>query len=155
MTSARDLVSQLHERGLTIAVAESLTGGWVCGELVSVPGSSSVLRGGVVAYSVDAKRTLLHLTDEDLAAGVVSETVAAGMAQAVATILGADVGLATTGAAGPEPHEGAPAGRVCLGVWTAGGTRAWTVTLGGDRDSIRRASVHEALRGTLELLARL
>jgi len=154
VTRAGDLVTALTARGMSVAVAESLTGGWVCGDLVSVPGSSAVLRGGVVAYTVDVKRSLLGLTDEDLAAGVVSESVAAAMARSVAGILSADMGLATTGVAGPDPHEGAPVGRVCLAVWTAAQVRTWSLDLPGDREGIRRASVDRVIEGALELLTR-
>lgn len=152
MSSAADLIAMLTLRGSTLAVAESLTGGWVCGALVSIPGSSDVVRGGVVAYTVDAKRTLLGLGEDVLSFGVVSEQVAGAMAQAVAGILGADIGIATTGVAGPAAHEGAPVGRVCLGVWSARARRTWTVDLVGDRDAIRAASVDAVLEGARELL---
>lgn len=155
MSLAEDLVTTLKRRGLTVAVAESLTGGWLCGALVSVPGSSEVLRGGVVAYTVEAKRILLGLEDDVLAAGVVSEPVAGAMALAVARILGADVGIGTTGVAGPAPHGGAPVGRVCLGVWSPGASRTWTVDLGGDRDGIRAGCVNAAIEGAWELLGGL
>lgn len=152
MSGAEDLVTTLRERGLTVAVAESLTGGWVCGALVSIPGSSDVLRGGVVAYTVDAKRILLGLDEGVLARGVVSESVAGEMAHAVALLLGADLGIATTGSAGPAAHGGTPVGRVCLGVWSRSGARTWTVDLPGDRDGIRAVSAEAAIAGALELL---
>ncbi len=154
MSDAGDLVAALDQRGLTIAVAESLTGGWVCGAVASIPGSSRVLRGGVVAYTVEAKHILLGLDDRVLEPGVVSEPVAGAMARAVAGILGADIGIATTGVAGPDPHAGQPVGRVCLGVWSASATRTWTVDLVGDRDTIRHSSVEAVIAGTVELLAR-
>ncbi|MBM3668740.1 MAG: CinA family protein [Actinobacteria bacterium] len=152
MSPAEVLVTTLRQKGLTVAVAESLTGGWVCGALVSVPGSSDVLRGGVVAYTIEAKRILLGLDDEVLARGVVSESVAGAMARAVSGILGADIGIATTGVAGPTPHEGAPVGQVCLGVWSPSATCTWTLHCGGDREAIRAASVSAVIEGARELI---
>lgn len=110
-------VSALRERGQTVAVAESLTGGMVCAALVEVPGASAVVRGGVVAYATDLKHRLLEV-DGDLLArtGPVHADVAAQMALGVREVLGADWGVATTGVAGPGAADGAPAGRVYLAV---------------------------------------
>jgi nicotinamide-nucleotide amidase len=105
-----------------------------------------------VAYTVDAKRTLLGLDEDVLASGVVSESVAEAMAHAVARILGADIAIATTGVAGPAPHAGASVGRVCLAVWSAQVARAWSVDLHGDRDGIRASSVRAAIEGARELV---
>ena len=114
---AADLVFALSERGQTVAVAESLTGGMVCAALVEVPGASVVLRGAVVAYATELKHRLLDV-DGDLLArnGPVDPDVAAQMALGVRERLGADWGLATTGVAGPDPQNGVAPGRVYLAV---------------------------------------
>jgi len=106
------VLDQLRALGLTLAVAESFTGGLVASRLVSVPGASDVFRGGVVAYASDVKHDLLAVPEGP----VVSEEAALAMARGVRERLGADVGLATTGVAGPDPQEGRPPGTVCFGV---------------------------------------
>lgn len=106
-TAPERLVAALVAANLTVAVAESLTGGGVCDALVGVPGASRCLRGGVVAYATDLKARLLGV-DRGLLArvGAVDPDVAAAMARGVREALGADVGLATTGVAGPDPQDG-------------------------------------------------
>ncbi len=102
----------LRARGLTLAVAESLTGGLVASRLVDVPGASDWFRGGVVSYASDVKYRVL-----DVPAGpVVSAEAAAAMATGVRALLGADVGLAVTGVAGPDSQEGQPPGTVFMAV---------------------------------------
>jgi nicotinamide-nucleotide amidase len=127
----------LLERGLTVAVAESLTGGLVASRMVSVPGSSGWFRGGVVAYDSQVKFDLLGVPEGP----VVSETAAMAMADGVRRILGADVGLATTGVAGPTEQEGHPPGTVWLGVALGDDVDAVQVRLPGDRDRIRQMTV--------------
>ncbi len=142
----------LGERGATLAVAESLTGGRVLGGLVDVPGASAVLRGGVVAYATDAKRELLGvpaaLLDDR---GAVQAEVALAMAHGVRDRLAAAYGLATTGVAGPDPQDGHPPGTVHLAVaGPAGLQRTSAPVLRGDRERIRTlATVH-----ALDLLRR-
>jgi competence/damage-inducible protein CinA-like protein len=102
----------LRKRGLTLGLAESLTGGLVASRLVSVPGTSDVLKGGVVAYMTDAKRSVLGVTTES----VVSSECARQLAQAARRVFGTDVGLGVTGVAGPEEQEGQPAGTVFFGL---------------------------------------
>ena len=102
----------LRKRGLTLGLAESLTGGLVASRLVSVPGTSDVLKGGVVAYMTDAKRSVLGVTAES----VVSSECARQLAEAGRRVFGADVGLGVTGVAGPEEQEGQPAGTVFFGL---------------------------------------
>ena len=135
------VLDMLVERGLTVAVAESITGGYVAGRLCAAPGASAAFRGGVVAYAVDVKRTLLDIGDGP----VVTEDVALAMANRVRALVGADVGLATTGVAGPDEAEGRPVGTVCLAVVIGGGDAspvevATTVRLPGDRERIRQFS---------------
>lgn len=166
---AADLVSALSERGQTVAVAESLTGGMVSAALVEVPGASAVFRGGVVAYATELKHRLLDVDAGLLARnGPVDPDVAAQMALGVRERLGADWGLATTGVAGPDSQDGVAPGRVYLAV--AGplvalpggmaaaqsalpiGTRVLELDLAGDRVEIRATSTEQALGALLAAL---
>ena len=155
---AERVVAELTRRGMTIAVAESLTGGLVVAELVGVPGASAVVRGGVVAYATELKSTLLGVDAELLAArSPVDPEVARQMAEGVRRRLGsdgrpADIGLATTGVAGPERQGGHPVGEVWLGLAMDGLLEARGLTLGGDRASIRTATVSESLMFVMERL---
>lgn len=142
MSRPADLIRSLTERGLTIAVAESLTGGLVVAELVSVPGASAVVRGGIVAYATDLKHDLLGVDAALLAAGgPIQASVAEQMASGVRARLRADIGLATTGAAGPDPQDGHAPGEVWIAVATLAGIRSVRLELGGDRATIRRETV--------------
>lgn len=127
----------LHGRGLTLAVAESLTGGLVASRVVSVPGSSDWFKGGVVAYDSQVKFDVLGVPEGP----VVSEVAARAMADGVRRLLGADVGLATTGVAGPAEQEGKPPGTVWLGVALGDRVEATLVRLPGDRERVRQMSV--------------
>lgn len=121
------LVRRLAAAGQTVACAESLTGGLVCATLVSVPGASAVVRGGVVAYAVDAKAALLGV-DPDLLGrvGAVDPEVAAALARGAARVLGATWGVGTTGVAGPDPSDGMPVGTVFVAVSGPGSARRWS-----------------------------
>jgi nicotinamide-nucleotide amidase len=110
----------LAERGLTLAVAESLTGGLVASRVVNVAGASAWFRGGVVAYDEEVKVALLGVAPGP----VVSARCAQEMAVGVARALGADVGLSTTGVAGPDPLEGHPPGTVFIGLHLPAGATA-------------------------------
>ncbi|HZM32422.1 MAG TPA: competence/damage-inducible protein A [Acidimicrobiales bacterium] len=140
----------LQARGLTLAVAESLTGGLIAARLVDVPGSSAWFRGGVVSYASDVKFSVLDVPEGP----VVSAEAAAAMATGVRDLLGADVGLATTGVAGPEPLEGQPPGTVYLAV-VVGDAEPVTahVTLPGDRRRVRQFSCISVLDLLRRLLA--
>ena len=149
--SAADIIAELNRRHLTIAVAESLTGGLLVAELIGVPGASAVVSGGVVAYNTALKHSLLGVDAALLAArGAVDPDVAAAMADGVrvACAVGgipASIGLSTTGVAGPEPQDGKPVGTVFVGLSTASGTRVFDLTLGGSRNALRRRVVSESL----------
>jgi nicotinamide-nucleotide amidase len=155
---AAQVVAELTRRGMTIAVAESLTGGLVVAELVGVPGASAVVRGGVVAYATELKATLLGVDAELLARrSPVDPEVARQMAEGVRWRLGhdgapADIGLATTGVAGPEQQDGHPVGEVWVGLAVEGRVQAHGLTIGGDRASIRAVTVSESLMYVLQLL---
>ncbi|KQY20592.1 hypothetical protein ASD16_20000 [Cellulomonas sp. Root485] len=153
MSVASDLLAALGARGWSLAVAESLTGGLVCAALVDVPGASSVLRGAVVAYATDLKGTLLDVDRALLdARGAVDPDVAVAMAHGVRARLGADVGLATTGVAGPDPQDGQPPGTVHVAVCTPDGTTVRSLLLAGRRGEVRTRSVDAVLTLAVETL---
>ncbi|MHA6694758.1 CinA family protein [Homoserinimonas sp. A520] len=151
MTSGRDLIRLLIERRMTIAVAESLTGGLLVAELINTPGASAAVLGGVVAYNTELKKTLLGVDTAVLNVhGAVHPDVAMQMAAHVREVLAvggvaADVGVSTTGVAGPDPQDGHPAGTVFIGVSITGDVRVLPLTLKGDRESIRRQVVEFAI----------
>ena len=143
------VASLLGARGLTLAVAESLTGGLVASRLVDVPGASEWFRGGIVSYASDVKFSVLDVPEGP----VVSASAAAAMATGVAAKLGADVGLAVTGVAGPDPQEGHPPGTVFMAV-ALPHEDPITVLVGlpGDRARVRQfacISLLDLLRRTL------
>ena len=162
---AERVIALATERGVRIAVAESLTGGLVAATLVSVPGASRVLTGGIVAYDTELKETLLGVDGELLGergpvdAGV-AEQMAAGVraACAVGGML-SHIGVSTTGVAGPsaDPQTGQPAGTVWIGVSSDRGERSFSLLPGpGSREEIRERAVLAAvaaLREELETLS--
>ena len=135
------LVRRLAALGWTVATGESLTAGLVAATLADVPGCSAVLRGGVVAYQPDVKAAVLGVPEPDLSAGIVSEAVARDLAEGAARVLGAQVGIGTTGVAGPDPHDGAPVGSVWIAVVTPHGSVTEHLSLVGSRADIRRQTV--------------
>ncbi len=138
----------LGQRGQTVAVAESLTGGLLASALVDVPGASSVVAGGVLAYATRLKEQLLDVPADLLRReGPVHPEVAAAMARGVAARLGADWGLAATGVAGPDPQDGVEPGTVYVGVSGPGHAAGSVVQLRlrGDRVTVRTATVAQAL----------
>lgn len=146
LREAADLLEAATARGWTLAVAESLTGGLVSARLVAVPGASAVLRGGVVAYATDLKESVLGVDAALLAErGAVDPAVARQMAQGVARVLGADVGLATTGVAGPDPQDGKAPGLVYVAVATPERTEVCELRLEGDRWTVRDAAARHVL----------
>ena len=127
----------LRERGWTLGVAESLTGGLVGARLAAIPGASEVFRGSVVAYSSEVKFDLLGVPEGP----VVTEAAAKAMAEGARKYLKADVGLAVTGVAGPAEQEGQPVGTVYLGIAMPGISDARWARMPGDRNRIREYSV--------------
>lgn len=151
MTVAARVLRRLVERGETLAVAESLTGGLVAAELTSVPGASHSFRGAVTAYATPLKRDVLGVDGTLLAErGAVDPDVARGMAAGVRRVLGADWGVSTTGVAGPEAQDGKPVGTVYVALSGPSGIEKVTaLRLNGGRADIRR----ETVRSVLELLS--
>jgi nicotinamide-nucleotide amidase len=140
------VVALLRELDLSVGTAESLTGGLVCAALTSVPGASTVVRGGVVAYASEVKADLLGVDPELLAReGAVCEPVAAQLADGIRRVLGCAVGVSTTGVAGPDPADGQPVGTVFVGASGAWGIVVEPLALTGVREQIRAASVLAAL----------
>jgi nicotinamide-nucleotide amidase len=131
----------LVEEGLTLGVAESLTGGLVGSRISEVPGASDWFRGSIVAYASDVKRKLLAVGDGP----VVSESAAEEMALGAAEALGADVGLALTGVAGPTPQDGQPVGTVWVGLAIDGEPHARLFRYPGDRQQVRQIATITAL----------
>ncbi|MEU3221414.1 CinA family protein [Streptomyces sp. NPDC006971] len=147
MTAAARALELLAQRGETLAVAESLTGGLVAAELTSVPGASRSFRGSVTAYATPLKRELLGVDGALLAErGAVDADVARQMATGVRRVLGADWGVATTGVAGPDPQDGKPVGTVFVAVsGPDGAENVAALRLNGSRADIRRESVRNVL----------
>jgi nicotinamide-nucleotide amidase len=139
--AVEEVLARLRGRGWTLATAESLTAGRVASSAADVPGCSDVLRGGIVAYQPDVKVTLLSVPGADIGRGVVSAAVAEAMAHGACAVLGADVGIATTGVAGPQPHAGEPVGSVWIAVVGPGLSTTEHLDLTGDREAIRAATV--------------
>jgi nicotinamide-nucleotide amidase len=139
----------LRERGWSLGLAESVTGGLVAGRITNVPGASEVFRGGIVSYASEVKFDLLGVPEGP----VVSEAAAAAMAVGAQRVLGADVGLALTGVAGPAEQDGMPVGTLCVGIAIGSDVTTRTLRLPGVRDQMRQMSVISALdilRRTLE-----
>ena len=157
--AASTLVELLRRRGLTLAVAESLTGGALSAGIVSVPGASAVLNGAVVAYATPVKASVLGVDRALLAArGPVDPQVAEQMADGVRVALAvdgrpADVGVSTTGVAGPSSQGGHPVGTVHIGVSVAGATVSRAFLFAGDRSAIRAATVEAALALVADTIA--
>jgi nicotinamide-nucleotide amidase len=150
------VLDMLAERGLSLGVAESLTGGMIGSRLCDVPGASRGFRGSIVSYAAEVKFDVLDVPEGP----VITEAAAIAMARGAREVLGSDVGIAATGVAGPDESEGHPAGTVCVAVVIGdpddGGLEvATTLRLPGRRNQVREFTVISLL-GLLrrELLAR-
>ncbi|RKE17340.1 CinA family protein [Streptomyces sp. TLI_171] len=151
---ARRVTAALQAAGHSVATAESLTAGRLAAALADAPGAGEVFLGGVVAYTAAVKSELLHV-DEDLLAdqGAVHPEVAAQMAEGVRALTHATYGLATTGAAGPAPHDGRPVGTVHIAAAGPLATRtAQPRPPTTSPEDIRAATVEAALRLLQDLL---
>jgi nicotinamide-nucleotide amidase len=136
----------LREAKQTVAVAESLTAGMVCSRIANVPGSSDYLLGGVVSYTIEAKREILGVPRELLSECAVNKEVAEAMATSVKTMFGADLGLATTGVAGPGTGgEVKPPGTACVALAHEGGVISLERRLPGYRQMVRDITCMAAL----------
>ena len=136
------VIRRMTELGLTLAVAESVTGGLVSGRLTSIPGASHVLHGSVVSYASAVKHDVLRVPPGP----VVSEAAAVAMADGVRRLLGTDIGLSLTGVAGPTEQDGQPIGTLWVGLSREGAeTTAAHFRLPGQRDPMRQMAVISAL----------
>lgn len=136
----------LGERGMTVAVAESMTAGTLAARLSWPPGASAYFVGGVVSYTAQVKQGILGVSSKTLEGpGVVSEECAREMASGARKLFGADIGIAVTGAAGPESHGGKPAGTVCIAVAGESAVESRTFRAPGDRGQVRRWAEQGAL----------
>ena len=143
------VLNLLEERGWTLGLAESVTGGLVGGRITSIAGASRVFKGGVISYASDVKFDVLGVE----AGPVVSERAAMQMASGAQRVLGASVGLALTGVAGPDEQDGEPVGTLCVGVaFPNGQTFSTRSQLPGQRDQMRQFSVITALAFLRKLL---
>lgn len=141
------LLELLIERGWTIAVAESLTAGTAAARLCACPGSGDRVLGGVVSYSTAAKQRVLGVDPGD---GVVGPEAALAMAEGVRGLFGSDVGLSTTGVAGPEELDGQPVGTVQVGWATPRGGGTAQLSCSGTPEQIRSEAATAALRVLLD-----
>ena len=143
---AVQLIGELTRRRMTIAVAESLTGGRLASALTGRPGASAVFRGSVTAYATELKAAVLGVDPGLLArVGAVDAEVARQMAVGVRRLCGSDLALATTGVAGPSPQDGKEVGTVYLAVADAKGAEAALFRFAGDRSAIQDSAVEAAL----------
>lgn len=154
--AVEQLIDRAKKRGVTIGTAESCTGGLICSALTDVPGSSAVVRGGVVSYAVAIKESVLGVSPSitnDPKVGVVSAECAQAMCVGARRVLGCDLAVSTTGIAGPGGAEpGKPVGTVWFGVASERGVRSRLKTFAGDRSCVREQAVAEALSLLLEEL---
>jgi nicotinamide-nucleotide amidase len=131
----------LRERGLSLGLAESVTGGLLAGRITGVPGASETFRGSIVSYASAVKFELLGVP----AGPVVNEAAAAAMARGVQRVLNCDVALALTGVAGPDEQDGMPVGTLCVGIAIGADVHTRTLRLPGQREQMRQMSVISAL----------
>ena len=147
-TLEQRLVAALKARGLTLAAAESCTGGLAAKRLPDVPGASAVFLGGVVSYTNGVKERVLHVPHETLETySAVSEQTARAMAEGVRALTGADLGLSVTGVAGPDRDDrGHEVGTVYIALSAGTGTQTRQLHLTGGRPAIRDRSADEMFR---------
>lgn len=151
---AEKLTSLLREHGLSLACAESCTGGLIAHLITNIPGSSKGFRGGIVTYSNEAKAKLLTVPTEMLEThGAVSESVASEMAKQVRQLFDADIGISSTGVAGPSGGSvDKPVGLVYLGISTKNITRVEKHNWPYDRIGNKESSAEQALQMVVDLL---
>jgi nicotinamide-nucleotide amidase len=145
---ARSVADLARERGRTVATAESLTSGSVAAALGAAPGAASWFRGGLVAYHDEVKHGVLSVDDGP----VVCDPAARQMAHGVATLLGAEVAVAATGAGGPEPQDGQEPGTVFVAVWSQGEVECREHHFEGEAEDVVRQSVEASLALLAEAL---
>lgn len=153
MELAERVLQAAEVAGITIGTAESLTGGLIAATLTEVPGSSAVVKGGVVSYARSVKEACLKVPEETITCfGVVSAQTAEAMAQGACTELACDISVAVTGIAGPDGAEpGKPVGTVCMALaYKDGEVSSWTDHFEGNREAVRMQTTTMALKRLLE-----
>ena len=148
--TGRRIGQLLLRRGLTLASAESCTGGTVASMVTAVAGSSAYFKGAVVSYAVSVKEQVLGVR---LRQGVVSQDTALQMARGVARVCAADCAVATTGVAGPGPSDGQPQGTVCIAAIAPGSEQTVTCHFEGERESVILQAADAALTLLCQILA--
>ncbi len=147
------VLDALQRRGETVATAESLTSGLLCGAFTDVAGASAVVRGGLVVYATDLKTTLAGVDAALLErVGAVHPDVACQLAVGARERCAADVGVGLTGVAGPSPQDGVEPGTVHVGLACPTGVRVRSLVLEGDRHVVRAGAVRLALEELQALL---
>ena len=151
---AREVISNLTDTGRTLATAESCTGGFLGKLLTDIPGASNAYKGGVISYVNEVKHRVLGVEQETLdICTAVSRETAHEMARGTRELLKTDVGVSTTGLAGPDGDgTGRPVGLVYLALDMEGFSYCRELHLAGDRAEIRAQAAHEALSMLLEFL---
>jgi len=150
---ANELIQKLSQRHLTISVAESLTGGLVAASLTQIPGASAVFKGGIIAYGDEIKQKVLKVDSALITKFTsISEPVAQSMATNVREIMNTDIGIATTGVAGPDKSDGFAPGIVFVAISIGDHKICQKLELVGDRTQIRDQSVNEIFKLTLSQL---
>lgn len=153
MKTASKIVKLALEKKMTLAVAESCTGGLLADRLTDVPGSSDVFLAGIVSYSNRSKVEILKVSIDCLQNGAVSEAVAREMASKARKIIGSDIGVGVTGIAGPSGGSpGKPVGTVHYAIDIDGKVRVQLLNLGGSRREIKEKAVKAILADLLVLL---
>ena len=147
---AYELIQKLGQLNLTISVAESLTGGLVAASLTQIPGASAVFKGGIIAYRDETKEQVLKVDAALITKFTsISEPVAQSMAINIREIMNTDIGIATTGVAGPDKSEGFAPGIVFVAISIGDHNICQKLELVGDRTQIRDQSVNEIFKLTL------
>jgi PncC family amidohydrolase len=152
-----EVIKMVHEvfrkRSLTLSVAESCTGGLISHYITILPGASNFFEGGVVAYSVEAKKKILGISPEVISKrGVVSEKIAKEMAEKVRSLTGTDYSLSTTGNLGPDVLEGKAKGLIYIAASKKGRTFSKELRLKGNREENKEEASISALRFLLEVV---
>ena len=150
---AYELIQKLGQGQLTISVAESLTGGLVAASLTQIPGASAVFKGGIIAYGDEIKQKVLKVDSALITKFTsISEPVAQSMATNIREIMNTDIGIATTGVAGPDKSDGFAPGIVFVAISIGDHKICQKFELVGDRTQIRDQSVNEIFKLTLSQL---
>lgn len=154
ITPAELLLQECGSKGIKIATAESCTGGNIAGAITAIPGSSENMLGGVVAYSNDVKTGVLGVNPISInEKGAVSEDVATQMALGVCKLTGADLGISTSGIAGPGGGSAEkPVGTVCIAVALRGKSRSITMHFAGNRMRVVERAVNHAILMAVKML---